>query len=82
MVAAGIVVIAYSVWRYRNPGWRDDAFWKRHDRLRDWLAPTGLPRRLARRLPSQRVERIAGVFGVAWGLLGMFAGAAMSVGLI
>jgi hypothetical protein len=77
MIMAGALCIAHFGWRYKNPEWIDDAFWRRHPRLRDWLRFYGfIPRFIERRSTSRRTERITAAAGVMWGVAGVLIGTA------
>jgi hypothetical protein len=82
MIAAGALCIGYFVWRYRNPLWRQDPFWKWHPRLRKFVGIGFVPLFASRWLSDARIERANGLIGVLWGLGGIAIGSAQLAGLL
>ena len=71
VLACGVFVAAWSLWRLRNPEWWRDPYWSAHRRLRGWAA-------LPRVLPGEPRERLDGTVG----LVAAVVFAAVGIGLL
>jgi hypothetical protein len=74
---AGVSGLLYSAWRLANPQWREDAFWLRHRRFREWVDGRFLPRFVDARLGVERTNRINDLIGLFFGVAAIALGVAL-----